>query len=252
MKQTRLIMGMPVTVEIVDKNVHPDSIEKVFDYFQYVDGKFSTYKNTSEITKINLGEIKKKDWSPDMKKIFKLSAETKKQTNGYFNIEQAGFFDPSGIVKGWAILNAAELLKKMGYKNYYVEAGGDIQVSGKNNKNQYWRIGIRNPFNRYQNVKIVSLKNRGIATSGTYIRGQHVYNPYLPKQSITDVVSLTIIGPNVYEADRYATAAFAMGKNGIAFIGKIKGLEGYMIDNKGQATFTGGFNNYVVHKNENN
>ena len=56
---------------------------------------------------------------------------------------------------------------------------------------------------------------------------------------------MTIIGPNVYEADRFSTPAFAMGRNGIKFIEKQKGLEGYMIANDGVATYTSGFNKYV-------
>jgi thiamine biosynthesis lipoprotein len=63
---------------------------------------------------------------------------------------------------------------------------------------------------------------------------------------VTDVVSLTVIGPNIYEADRFATAAFAMGEEGIRFIGRLAGFEGYMIDRRGQATFTNGFTRYVI------
>jgi thiamine biosynthesis lipoprotein len=61
--------------------------------------------------------------------------------------------------------------------------------------------------------------------------------------------SITIIGPNVYEADRFATPAFVMGENAIAFIEKQKGLEGYIIDNKGEATMTSGFEKYTNAKN---
>jgi len=46
-----------------------------------------------------------------------------------------------------------------------------------------------------------------------------------------EIASISVIGPNVYEADRFATAAFAMGEKGIEFIEKQKKLEGYMIKN---------------------
>jgi thiamine biosynthesis lipoprotein len=62
---------------------------------------------------------------------------------------------------------------------------------------------------------------------------------------VTDVLSLTVIGPNIYEADRFATAAFAMGEEGIRFIERLEGFEGYMIDRRGQATFTSGFTRYI-------
>jgi thiamine biosynthesis lipoprotein len=64
---------------------------------------------------------------------------------------------------------------------------------------------------------------------------------------MTDIVGLTVIGPNIYEADRFATAAFAMGREGIMFIENLAGFEGYMIDQHGQATFTSHFTRYVRH-----
>ena len=87
-----------------------------------------------EFNKINKGQIKRKDYSRDMKLVFKLSQQTKLETDGYFDIFHNGKYDPSGLVKGWAIYKAAELIRNKGYKNFFVEAGGDIQVSGKNKK----------------------------------------------------------------------------------------------------------------------
>ncbi len=245
MKQTRLMMGMPITIEIVDAYATKENLQEIFSYFTYIDEKFSTYKLDSEISKINQSLLEKKHYSRDMKTIFRLSEQTKKETNGYFDIEHNGIIDPSGLVKGWAIHEAALILKKRGFKNYYIEAGGDIQVAGKNKDNKYWQIGIRNPFKRDENVKVLSIFDKGVVTSGTYIRGQHIYNPKRDSVKLKEVVSLTVIGPNVYEADRFATAAFAMGKAGINFIEKLSGFEGYMIDSKGVATYTSGFKTYL-------
>jgi len=54
----------------------------------------------------------------------------------------------------------------------------------------------------------------------------------------------------VYEADRFATAAFAMGKKGILFIESLTGFEGYAVDNKGIATYTNGFTAYVKNSSQ--
>jgi thiamine biosynthesis lipoprotein len=254
MKQTRLIMGMPITVEIVgasDEKLIP-VFGAVFDYFIYIDEKFSTYKSGSEISKINRGEINESEQSDDMKIIFMLSEETKQRTGGFFDIRKPdGSRDPSGIVKGWAIWNAAKLIEKHGFTNFYVDAGGDIQTSGLNGERKKWNIGIRNPLTagtprQNEIVKVVYLSGEGIATSGTYIRGDHIYNPHGPAKN--DIVSMTIIGPNIYEADRFATAAFAMGAAGIRFIEqlpKTSRLEGYIIDKNGIATMTTGFHMYT-------
>jgi FAD:protein FMN transferase len=62
---------------------------------------------------------------------------------------------------------------------------------------------------------------------------------------VQSIVSLTVVGPNVYEADRFATAAFAMDSAGIHFIEELDGFEGYMIDHAGMAMYTSGFERYV-------
>ncbi len=242
---------MPVTVEIADKRADEKSLALVFDYFKYVDEKFSTYKNTSEITKINQGRLTETDFSADMREIFNLSEKTKQETNGYFDIRKPdNTYDPSGIVKGWAIHNASLILKKNGYFNFCIEAGGDIETSGLNSERKIWTVGIRNPFKNEEIIKILQIKDKGIATSGTYIRGQHIYNPKNKNEKLEGFASLTVIGPNIYEADRFATAAFAMGKDGIMFIEKLPEFEGYLVDNKGIATMTNGFKQYEAAANK--
>ena len=246
MKRTRALMGMTITIEVVDAKVKDADITTLFDYFISVDKVFSTYKNDSEISKLNAGQITKKQVSVDMRQILQLADDTKKETNGYFNISHNGMIDPSGIVKGWAIYNAAVMLQEKGFHNYYVDAGGDIQVAGTNGKGEPWSIGIRNPFQPDEIVKVVHLENKGIATSGLYNRGDHIYNPHKSDQPIASIASMTVIGPTVYDADRFATAAFAMGEKGIQFIEKLPGFDGYMIDANGIATMTSRFNRFVL------
>ncbi len=247
MKQTQIIMGTPIIVDIIDREAEQHFFDQVFNYFRHVDDKFSTYKETSEITKINKGLIKDSDMSAEMREVFNLSEQTRKDTNGYFNIKTpAGIYDPSGLVKGWSIWNASKILKDAGVKNFYVEAGGDIEAIGHNDSGEPWCIGIQNPFSEHREViKKIYLTDKGIATSGNYVRGNHIYNPHDTGDGLSDIVSITVIGPNVYEADRYATSAYAMGENGIHFIEELGGYEGYAVNKNKVATMTTGFNNYT-------
>lgn len=243
MKQTKIIMGMPITVEITDAK-DTALLADTFAFFREIDNRYSTYKEDSEITQVNNG-MPRNDWSQEMKTIMQLCEETKQATNGYFDIKHDGKLDPSGLVKGWSIWEAAKRLKKQGVTSFYIEAGGDIQAEGSNEQHEPWSVGIRNPFNPDEIIKVLRVKNKGVATSGTYIRGQHIYNPRKPQDELHDVQSLTVIADNIYEADRFATAAFAMGKDGIAFIEQRNGLEGYMVDSHGTATLTSGFKEYA-------
>ena len=249
MKETRIVMGMPVTVEIAERAALQADMERAiraaFDHFTAIDERFSTFKASSEITAINEGRLAESAWSGEMKEVFRLAEKTKKLTGGYFDIKRPdGKYDPSGLVKGWAIWNAAALIRKHGHENFYVDAGGDIQTHGTNADGKKWAVGIKNPWHENENVKVVHLGGEGIATSGTYIRGDHIYNPKDGKP-VNEIASMTVIGPNVYEADRIATAAFAMGADGIRFIERLERMAGCMIDNNRMATMTKGFEKYT-------
>jgi thiamine biosynthesis lipoprotein len=244
MKKTEIIMGMPITIAIKDEGASK-YLRELFDYFREIDNRYSTYKEDSEISKINRG-LPKSEWSKEMKTVLSLCEQTRKDTLGYFNIMLGGKRDPSGLVKGWSIEKAASKLRRKKVKNFYIEAGGDIQVSGQSHGGKPWIVGIRNPFNINEIIKTITVNSEGIATSGTYIRGQHIYNPFMPEDKIKEVKSITVIGPSIYDADRFATAAFAMGVEGIAFIESQPELEAYMVTTDKMATYTSGFERYVI------
>ncbi len=240
-------MGMPITVEIIDPRTTEEIFNEVFNYFAHIDETFSTYKPASEISAINNGSLAPGDASEEMQLVLAMCEETKRETNGYFDIKTpAGKIDPSGIVKGWAIWNAAKLLEKNGFENFYIDAGGDIQPHGHNADGKRWAIGIKNPFNEFENVKVIYASEEGVATSGTYIRGLHIYNPRAGNEPVSGIISLTVIGPNIHDADRFATAAFAMGADGINFIEQLPGYEGYRIDKNKVATMTTEFEKYTI------
>lgn len=245
MRKQAMIMGMPITINIVDRNAKEKDIEEIFSYFCHIDNIFSTYKQDSDITKINNKTISVNQAAEEVKYILALAKQTKQETQGYFDVYHNNTLDPSGIVKGFAIFQGAEKLRSKGYKNFFIEIAGDIEINGTNGKDEAWKVGIENPFNRKEIIQVLNLTNQGIATSGTYIRGNHIYNP---KKNIpaTDIASITIIGPNVYDADRFATAAFAMGKQGLPFIEQLSGFEAYMIDNNQRAYYTSGFKHYAT------
>ncbi|TJW42174.1 MAG: FAD:protein FMN transferase, partial [Mesorhizobium sp.] len=132
MRETRILMGMPITVDVCDASGGA-IVGIVFDYFEQVDRRFSTYRTDSEIAAINRGDIPVREWSAEMLEVLALAKQTKDETQGYFDIRKAdGSLDPSGIVKGWAIRNAAGIVLGAGISDFFIEAGGDIQASGKN------------------------------------------------------------------------------------------------------------------------
>lgn len=241
-KETRMIMGMPVTLMTPDEHIATASLEKIFDFFRRIDQKYSPFITTSDVAKINNGELAAENYDQELREILALAEKTKHETDGYFDVWHNDTFDPSGIVKGWAIQKASSMMQEL-TSNFYVEAGGDIQVGGTNDQGKPWRIGVRNPFDRNETIAVVELTNQAIATSGTAIRGQHIYNPH-SHAPLEEIISLSVIAPTILGADRMATAAFAMGENGVRFIQRLNGYEGYMITQDKQAVQTSGWHTY--------
>lgn len=244
-RRTWLQMGMPMTVCIQDAGAGREDVAAVAAWFAEVDRRYSPYRETSEVSRLNRGELDRSQLSDELADILRQCEQTKRETGGYFDSERDGRIDPSGLVKGWAIERASRLLAARGWTSHVVEAGGDVQAVGHNGAGEPWRVGIRNPFQREQIVKVLAVSNGGVATSGTAIRGQHIYDPWRPGPLESDVVSLTVIAPSIYDADRFATAAFAMGRDGLCFIAARPDLEAYAILADGTATFTQGFPRYV-------
>jgi FAD:protein FMN transferase len=239
-----IIMGMPCRIDIVHPHCDLADVEVIFNYFRRMDDIFSTFKDSSEVARINRGELAPEEFSTEMRWILRSGEQTARETGGYFNLRHQGQLDPSGLVKGFAIYQAAILLRQRGFANFYVDLGGDIQIYGQNHLGVLWSVGIQDPFNPDEIIKVVQVTDCGVATSGNYLRGKHIYNP-VRREWATDIASLTVIGPNVYEADRFATAAFAMGTDGLHFIESLDGFEGYMITPDGKAYLTTGFGRFT-------
>jgi thiamine biosynthesis lipoprotein len=243
---TRIQMGMPITIEVVGPEANDGDIDDAFRFLREVERQFSTYLPDSEMTRLNHGLVTYDTASEAMRDMLDRADDTRRETGGHFNAWRDGRCDLAGVVKGWAIKAVADRLASRGYRDYLVNAGGDIQTAGGNVDGEAWRIGIRNPADVSQVVRVVWLSGEGIATSGTYERGDHIYRPMPVAPDDDPLVAITIIGPNVYDADRFATAAFAMGCLGISFVQSLDGYEGYAIHASGIARYTAGFRRYLV------
>lgn len=130
--------------------------------------------------------------------------------------------DTTGIVKGYTVDEAADFLKREGWQNFLIDAGGDMFVQGFNKEGEDWRIGIEG----LEDEKIMlKLHNQGIATSGISRKKweaggkkfHHLINPMDPENFSCDLKTVTVIKEKTVEADGRAKVLFLMGKE--------KGLE---------------------------
>ncbi len=234
------VMGMPITVDVRDKGAEEPVFDEVFADLVLVDETFSPFIPDSAVSRIDRGELALEDASGLVSQVLQLCRQYEFATNGYFAAWTAGHLDPSGLVKGWAIDRAARILDRCGYRHYFVDAAGDVRTRCPEEAGAPWRIGIRHPVERDKVARVILANDLAVATSGTYEKGAHIRDPHTGSQA-QEWLSFTVIGPDIVEADVYATAALAMGKRGLAFIEEIPRLQGYAIDRQLRATWTSGF-----------
>jgi thiamine biosynthesis lipoprotein len=219
-------MGMPITVDIPECG---DSavFEKVFERFKQIDTRFSSYKNNSELSKYQRGEITENNLSTEFKKVMNACKEASRSTDGYFTAYYSGKYDPSGYVKGWAIAEAGKLIEKNGFKTYCIGAGGDILARSDSAK--IWDIGIQDPKNKREILGKLSISNGAVATSGNYERGDHIINPKTGERA-NELLSVSVAGRDIIMADILATATFAEGLTGLIMVEESENYEALAID----------------------
>lgn len=239
-RRTENVMGdLPFTVEVPGV-ADPAVLGRVFAGLRWVDRTFSPYLATSAVGRMNAGTLQEDDADPRVREVLALCRMYGSATRGYFSAWESGRLDPCGLVKGWAIDRACEMLERAGHRSYVVDGAGDVRVSGGRPDGRPWRIGVRHPVRRDRVVHVLEATDLAVATSGTYEQGAHIRDPHTARPA-TELVSLTVIGPDILDADVYATAAFAMGRAGIAFIEEVRGYEAYAIDDELCATATSGY-----------
>ena len=240
MHQVVDVMGMPVTVHVVDDKAEHAAIDEVFKDFNLLDQTFSPFIRESAVSMINRGELRPDDAGQLVNQAIDLCRLYEHATDGYFSAWIDGRFDPSGLIKGWAIDRACSILDNSGYRDYYVDAGGDVQTHGRNANGGPWRVGIRHPIERDKVARVVLASALAVATSGTYEKGEHILDPHSGKP-VNAWLSFTVAGPDILQADVFATACFAMGTAGLDFVSHVAGYEAYAIDKHLRARYTSGF-----------
>lgn len=231
---------MPVTVHVVDDVAQSEAMDKVFEDFALLDRTFSPFLAGSEVSRINRAELRTEDAGQLVNQAINLCRLYEQATEGYFSPWIAGRFDPSGLVKGWAIDRACSILDGYGYRNFFVDAGGDVQTRGRNAEGGPWRVGVRHPVERDKVACVVLASGLAVATSGTYEKGEHILDPHTGDPA-TALISFTVVGPDILQADVYATAGIAMGVSGLEFVGRTAGYEAFAIDEHLRASYTRGF-----------
>lgn len=130
--------------------------------------------------------------------------------------------DFNAIAQGLSVDVVDDFLKTKGYKNYYIEIGGELIVRGHNREGEKWKIGVDAPKENLDERElnaVLSVSNKAIATSGNYrkfyevdgVKYAHTLDPTTGFPVQHSLLSVTVIANDAARADAYATAFMVMG-----------------------------------------
>ena len=221
-------MGTVFSVDVRAPGCDPAAVEDVIRWLHWVDATFSTYRADSQISRLARHEVDVDACAPEVAEILTRCRHLEAETAGYFSAYAGGDLDPSGLVKGWAIQRASEMLRAAGSGNHCVNGGGDVQCAGSPSDGEPWRIGIADPRRPGRLAAVVSGTDIAVATSGTAERGRHIIDPHDGGRP-SALAAVTVIGRDLALADAYATAAFAMGDRALDWMESLDGYRGMAI-----------------------
>ena len=223
-KMTAKVMGTFASLhvdDVVDAPVVETAWRAALELLVDVERRFSTFRVDSEVSRINRGDMHLLDASADVVEVMDACTWLEHESDGAFRARRPdGSLDPAGFVKGWAAERAGRVLSAHGLSSWYLNVGGDIQTSGLQATGEQWRIGVVDPANRTVVGAWFDIpENYAVATSGTGARGAHLWDGR-DGSWVTRLASITVIGPHLMWADAFATAAFAMGDAGVAWVNR--------------------------------
>lgn len=224
------VMGLPVTLALRGRHVDDAQARQartdVLRWLRYVDATFSTYRSDSAVSRIDRGDLNADDAPPEVREVLDLADEARRVTDGWFSVwlpdsTRPGRhrFDPSGLVKGWAVERAAAHLDVLPATDWCLSAGGDLLCrSGRAPGERVpWRVGIEDPADPRTTVALVPVLHGGCATSGDAHRGPHVLDPWTGRPARAGG-SVTVVAPTLLWADVWATAGYARGDSAAAWL----------------------------------
>jgi thiamine biosynthesis lipoprotein len=238
--QVEHVMGTAVSMTLDCGSVPERDIRQAVDdacrLLHALDDTFSTWRTDSPMSKLRRGEVGLADVPPEVPLVLELCAEARDLSGGWFDPwAMPGGVDPTGLVKGWAVEQASQLLLQAGIPAALVNGGGDLAAFGRPAGGRRWRIGIRHPWDPEALAAVVELDG-AVATSGSYERGPHLTDPRTGEPSAA--ASATVTGPSLALADALATALAVGGDEVLARLSGLPGYDGYLIRHDGTEAAT--------------
>ncbi len=133
-------------------------------------------------------------------------------------LKSGSSIDLGGIAKGYAVDMAVAKLRQAKINSAIVNAGGNLYCLGDNN-GVPWQAGIQDPRHEKRVLLRISVKDKGVSTSGDYEqffiyknkRYSHIIDPRTGYPADTGIIAATVVASDAITADVLSTALVILG-----------------------------------------
>jgi FAD:protein FMN transferase len=243
------VMGMPVSIHVRGPAARTDpdvviAVARAVRGLHHVDAVFSTWKGDSVVSRVRRGGLSldeaSADVPPEVHEVARLCRDARDRTDGWFDAwlpdgpTGPRLFEPTGLVKGWAVQRACDVLRgALPAHDVLVDAGGDVALACNLLDSPAWTVGIEDPRDRTRVVATLGLRVGGVATSGSAARGGHVLDPRTGEPGGDGLLAVTVVAPDLLTADVDATAAFARGADADRWLATLPGRTALVVPASG-------------------
>lgn len=247
---TESVMGTMVSFALQPGNLPgPDlraALRAACAVLHDADAVFSTWNPGSPLSKLrgshqptSHGPTSQDGQPPVMAEVQAACQQARAASGGWFDPwAMPGGYDPTGLVKGWAVGRALRLLHQAGVPAALVNGGGDLAAFGMPGPGRCWRAGIRHPWRATGLAAVVEVHG-AVATSASYERGAHLVDPHTGQPGC-QAASATVTGPSLAQADALATGLAVGGDAALEVISGLAGYQAYLIRPDGSESWTSG------------
>ncbi|MBS1674290.1 MAG: FAD:protein FMN transferase [Actinobacteria bacterium] len=246
--RTAELMGTVASVHVLTTDAAPAPVvaariraaqDAALQELHALDALFSPFRADSQISLLRDGALRPEDADPRILEVSEACVKLALASDGRFDANRNGWFDPTGYVKGWAVERAAArhlapLLDEDGIVAAGLSAGGDMQLLTAAGADWLWNVGIADPRRPGILRAQVPLREGGVATSGPAERGAHIVDPRRSTASgtapaVIDAPTATVIAARLSDADAWATVAVVAGFDDLTWLRAAPDCSGMLI-----------------------
>lgn len=157
-----------------------------------------------------------------------------------------------GIGKGYALDLAVAVLHHEGFRDFLLQAGGDMYAAGTNNGTP-WTLGLADPRGAHEAFAAVEVRDATFSTSGDYerffikdgVRYHHLIDPDRGEPA-RGCRSVTIVADRAMIADVLSTGVFILGPvDGMALVEKMPNIEAVIVTASNEILISSGLKGRV-------